>query len=125
MHEYYTYGIEAIGGDPYSWTKTRTGTDDANAPYVLSKTNWLGQLATTEKPGHDSATVTTTNAYESGTGRLTAVATTGQANTLYAYDAMGNVVRSGLDVGRPVAATPIHQALNAMLTEPLLHTARV
>ena len=53
------------------------------------------QFTEIENPGFDSTTATTENFYNVK-GQLVRTTKTGSAPTIYEYDEMGNIVRSGL-----------------------------
>jgi len=93
--QYSTYGVETDGR---TWTQANTGT--ANSPrYQKSWKDWLGRATHSEQPGFPGQSlVTADKAYEAGTGHLLSDAKSGYAPTLYAYDILGNVIRSGLDL---------------------------
>jgi RHS repeat-associated protein len=93
--QYTTYGVEVDGR---TWTQVNSGT--ATSPrYQKVWKDWLGRETHNEHPGFASQQlVTEDKTYEAGTGHLLSDAKSGYAPTLYAYDILGNVVRSGLDV---------------------------
>ena len=84
---YYTYGVNADGTQ---WTRVATG-----AAWEKTTTDLLGRAILMEKPGPDGVEVTR-NYYDTA-GRLVRTTQTGLADTLYAYDALGNQTRSGMD----------------------------
>ncbi len=93
---YYGYTLEAENGATLQCTTVRTG-GESSPSYQKSCVNMLGQTVRTEQPGTDGEVLVTTNTYN-GKGQLVRTATTGMAATVYEYDALGERVRSGLDV---------------------------
>jgi RHS repeat-associated protein len=91
---YHSYGVEADGRQ---WHQVNSGT--ANSPrWQKSWADWLGRTLETDSPGFTGQpTIVATNFYENGTGRLIKTTKTGYAPTLYQYNALGQVNRSGLD----------------------------
>lgn len=57
----------------------------------------LGRAIREEEPGF-GGTVVTNASYYNSKGQTIKTTATGSADTLYEYDAMGNPIRSGLDV---------------------------
>ncbi len=61
--------------------------------------DWLGRKTTTSHPGYTGQPAyQETNTYDPITGQLTKSTRTGFSDTIYQYDGMGQLVRSGLDV---------------------------
>lgn len=91
---YHTYGVETDGRQ---WHQVNSGT--ATSPrYQKSWTDWVGRTLETDTPGFTGQpTVVSTIVYENGTGRLIKTTKTGYAPTLYQYNYLGQVSRSGLD----------------------------
>lgn len=90
--QYYDYGVNEDGT---KWSKVFSASN--NSPvWVKTTTDFLGRAAKVEKPGY-SGTETTEYFYNSK-GQLVKTTTTGKPDTLYAYDEVGNQIRSGLDV---------------------------
>ncbi|MDD5678394.1 MAG: hypothetical protein PHW60_10455 [Kiritimatiellae bacterium] len=92
MPQYYAYGVNEDG------TKyTTVYSASNNSPvWVKTTTDLFDRAAKVEKPGYNG-TETTEYTYNSKS-QLIKTTTSGQADTLYAYDDMGNQIRSGLDV---------------------------
>ncbi|MBK9128159.1 MAG: RHS repeat protein [Phycisphaerales bacterium] len=100
---YYEYGVSA---NREQWTTVRTGSE--NSPrYETTVVDWLGRVARTIRPGFGNEDLTTVSMYNdpngTGAGQLrktyleVGAGMIGSA-TLYEYDALGGVSRSGLDV---------------------------
>ncbi len=105
VHKYYTYGVNADG------TKsTRVDTADANyhevetidsdskLRFVRTTTDMLGRLIKEERPAFKHKSILETTYIYDGRGLLARQTETGMADTLFEYDRMGDVVRSGLDM---------------------------
>lgn len=91
--QYFEYGVNA---DCARWTKVYTGRE--NSPLWEKKTvDLLGRISAVEKPGFGGTTESTRYQYNQD-GQLIKTEMSGQADMLYEYDALGNQVRSGLDV---------------------------
>lgn len=90
---YYTYGVNADGTQ---WTRVSTGSP-ASAQWEATTTDALGRTIAVEKPAFGGGTETIQQFYNSA-GQLERTVTPGQADTLYEYDEVGNLLRSGLDV---------------------------
>lgn len=96
--QFYSYGLDAsafrtiqvysgYSGSP-RWQKTTI--------------DWLGRSAEVRRPGFaitGQADYVEQNTYEPGTGRLSKTTRSGLAPAKYEYDALSNVVRTGLDIG--------------------------
>ncbi|MFH0884050.1 MAG: hypothetical protein V2A56_13775, partial [bacterium] len=94
ISRYYEYGVDANG---FQWTLVYIGPEGTNSPmWEKNTTDLLGRIVKTEKPGF-GGTQTVEYTYNAK-GQLTKVESTGQADTLYEYDELGNQTRSGLDV---------------------------
>ena len=89
---YYTYGANTDGTQ---WTTVHNG-DENGSNQETTVTDMLGRVVRVEKPGPSGAMVTT-NVYDNK-GRLASTQTPGQADTLYDYDELGIVIRTGLDL---------------------------
>jgi len=99
--QYYTYGTTS--GE--SWTRIATGSSGASPRYEKTYYDMLGRLDHIERPGwvsSGSTTLTTTYDYDTTTGQLTSIEATGQPDTLFEYDELGNRLYTALDLG----ATP-------------------
>lgn len=97
--QYYTYACLADGSHS---TIVRSGAADSTRLQTTS-TDWLGRVTKTVAPGFavtERADFVSERFYETGTGRLVKTTNTGYAPTIYEYDGLGNVVRSGLDIDR-------------------------
>lgn len=92
---YYDYGVNADGTQ---WTIVYTGPAGMSSPmWVKTTTNLLGQTIREERPGYNGATLITSMFYNN-MGQLIRTETPGRADTLYEYDSLGNLIRSGLDI---------------------------
>lgn len=101
VSQFYTYGVETDGR---RYTQVNSGTS-SSVRWSKAWVDWLGRPVKTERPGfsqssqvnfveqsfYDDATI--------GPGRLYKTTRTGYAPTRFAYDHLGSVVRSGLDIG--------------------------
>ncbi|MDY6832780.1 MAG: RHS repeat-associated core domain-containing protein [Thermodesulfobacteriota bacterium] len=92
VSQYYTYGVNADGSQ---WTRVDIGSP-ASDRYEITTYDMAGNMIRMGKPGY-TGTQATENTYDV-TGRLIATSAPGLADTLYEYDELGNMVRSGLDV---------------------------
>ena len=92
VSRYYTYGVN---GDGTTWTQVHTG-GPSSPMWEKTYTDLLGRTVKIETPGYIGIE-TTENTYDDQ-GRLVKTTVTGQADTLYVYDDLGNQIRSGLDV---------------------------
>jgi RHS repeat-associated protein len=96
--EYHDYTIETDGR-----RTTQVWSGSSSSPrWQKATVDWLGRGKHSERPGFSKssqANATEDNTYEPGTGRLLKTARSGLASTRYEYDALSNVVRSGLDIG--------------------------
>ncbi len=98
--KYYEYGATSGG---LQWTLVRTGAD--NSPmWERTTTDFLGRTFRTEKPTYDGNTLATESVYNT-LGQVVKTrtyvvenSTSVVASTLYEYDELGDVTRSGLDV---------------------------
>lgn len=96
VEEYYSPEIWT-GGQRYMIVRVGSST---SARYREVWSDWLGRPTKTSRPGWPGQSAfEETNTYDSSTGRLTKTARTGYAPTRYEYDALGQVNRSGLDIG--------------------------
>ena len=86
--QYYTYGFNTDGS---RWTQVNYDAPDGPM-WQRTVTDMLGRAILVEKPGH-----ITENTYDAQ-GRLVRTSQTGQADTLYVYDELGNAIQSGLDI---------------------------
>lgn len=100
--EYFDYGVNADGT---TWSQ-KTFRHPMGERWERKTSNQLGQLVKIERPAYDGGVLTTSYAYNAK-GQKTrqrqrhfsgATETTLMADTLFEYDALGNVSRSGLDV---------------------------
>jgi len=90
--KFYTYGVNIDGTQ---WTKVNSGI--ANSPnYVKTTVDALGRTVSEERPGSTGTLVT--DYFYNAQGLLTKVSSTGNADTLYAYDDFNNQIRSALDL---------------------------
>lgn len=105
----FDYGVNADGTQ---WTQVTLG-----ARNERSTNDFLGRTIKAEQPAYDGGTLVVTQSYDaqgrlarsgqsytaSGTGTETKV----MANTLYVYDVMGNLTRTGLDIDGDGMLSPI------------------
>jgi len=101
VSQFYTYGVETDGR---RYMQVNSGTS-GSVRWTKAWVDWLGRPVKTERPGfsrssqinfveqsfYDDVTI--------GPGRLYKTTRTGYAPTRFAYDDLGRVVRSGLDIG--------------------------
>jgi RHS repeat-associated protein len=92
--KYYDYGVDTGNGN--LWSKESIGSA-ASTRYTKTYTNSIGKIAKIEKSGYNTATITT-EFYYNNYGQLWKKTQTGLADTLYEYDSVGNMTRSGLDI---------------------------
>lgn len=101
---YHDYGVNADGT---RWTEVRS-VSSAGPRWQRTTTDFLGRLLKAERPAFDGGTLVSVSTYDA-LGRLsrqrqshiaavTSAETTPVADTVYIYDAMGNLTRTGLDV---------------------------
>lgn len=96
--QYFAYTMESDG----KRTTTAYSGSAASARWQKVTTDWLGRATHGESPGFSvssQAVNATDNTYEAVTGRLVKTTRSGFAPTVYAYDALSNVTRTGLDIG--------------------------
>ena len=91
VSRYHTYGVNPDGTQ---WTQVNTGSP-SSPMWEKTTVDALGRTIRVERPGFSG--VETTENFYNGKGQLARTTVTGQADTLYAYDELGNQVRSGLD----------------------------
>ncbi len=102
VQRYYEYGIDNNGSQ---WTKVFIGKKHSPR-WEKTTRDLVGRVIRVEKPGFEGIE-TARNIYDRKE-RLIRAETPGRTATLYAYDALGNLTRSGLDVdgdGRLTAAS--------------------
>lgn len=98
--QYHTYGVESSG---QRWQQTNAASV-SSVRWSKTWTDWAGRTVKTEAPGFTGQpSVITENSYDqiaslSAPGRLVKTTKTGYAPTLYHYNALGRVSRSGMDV---------------------------
>lgn len=103
LRRFYDYGVNAYGTQ---WTTIYTGPQEQNSlAWVKTTTNLLGQTIREERPGYGTGVILTTAMHYNVQGQLVRTETTGGADTLYAYDSLGNLTASGLDVDGDGALT--------------------
>jgi RHS repeat-associated protein len=90
--KYYTYGVNSGGTQ---WTKVCTAVAEGPS-YVKTTTDTFGRTVSEERPG-STGTLVTSYTYDSK-GLLTKVSSTGNPDTLYAYDDFNNQIRTALDL---------------------------
>ena len=89
---YYEFGVNPDGTQ---WTRARQVRPDSPA-WEQATTDFLGRMVRSERPGY-GGTVAAQTFYDAH-GRVVRTSQTGQADTLYEYDALGRPFRTGLDV---------------------------
>lgn len=89
---FYTYGVNPHGT---TWTEVHAGSETSPL-WEKTTTDMIGRTVKVDKPGYVGIE-TTTNIYNDK-NQLVKTTTTGQADTLFAYDALGNQIRTGLDI---------------------------
>lgn len=102
VNEYHSYGVESAPGTLFGdkWHKVNYGA--ASSPrWLLTYTDWAGRKIWYEHPGFNGgANYLEEYFYDSvaAPGRLWKSTKTASAPTLYQYNALGELFRSGLDV---------------------------
>jgi RHS repeat-associated protein len=92
---FYDYGVNTDGTQ---WTVVYTGPAGTGSPmWVKTTTDLLGQTIREERPSYGGSIITT-GLFYTNQGQLVRTETPGQADTLYDYDSLGNLIRSGLDL---------------------------
>lgn len=100
VDQYTDYGVNE---DSTRWTRVSTG--PAGSPrWEETTVDGVGRTVRVERPDFTNTQVQIYHYKEQG--RLARVQTTGQADTLYAYDEYGNQVRTGQDVDGNGALEP-------------------
>lgn len=98
VSQYFTYNVETDGR---RFTRVKIGTP-ASPRLQDSLSDWLGRAIKSERPGFSQtpaqASFIEEFFYETSTGHLFKTTRTGYAPTRFEYDALGSVIRSGLDV---------------------------
>ena len=90
---YYDYGVNADGTQ---WTEERLG--GASSPrWARTTVDMLGRVVKTEKPGCGVNSVIVQQNHYDAAGRLSRTTQTGLADTLYEYDELGELIRTGQD----------------------------
>ncbi len=89
---FYEYGVNPDGTQ---FTILYTGSP-GSPMWEKTFTDFLGRTIRMEKPGYTG--IEATESVYDQQGRLAKTITTGQADTLYEYDELGNQVKSGLDI---------------------------
>ena len=90
--KYYTYGINVDGS---TWEKECIGSANS-AMYKVTTFDALQRKIKEEIPGVNG--VVAVQYFYNAKGQLVKKSQIGQADTLYAYDDLGNLIRTGLDV---------------------------
>ena len=95
------YFIHDADPDGRQWTRISSGT--ATSPrWQKTWQDWFGRQTRSERPAFTAnpiqANYVETKAYDPATGRLTSSTATGLAPSLFVYDPLGRVIRTGLDV---------------------------
>lgn len=91
---YYDYGADSASN--CSWVKESYGAENSSR-WKKTYTNMFGQISKVEESGYNGAVVVTQYFYNTK-GQLARTSKTGMADTLYVYDELGTLIRSGLDV---------------------------
>lgn len=98
VSQYFTYSLETDGR---RFTQVNTG-DPASLRLQKSWSDWLGRSIKSERPGFSKTPAQPSfveqRFYEAGTGHLFKTTRTGYAPIRFVYDALGNIISSGLDV---------------------------
>ena len=90
------YDMDVDSADNTQWQTSYTAVD--NGPrWSKSVRDILGRTVKSLQPGFGGATNSTVNTYDSS-GRISKTETTGQPDTLYKYDDLGNRVATCVDV---------------------------
>ncbi|NLX23500.1 MAG: RHS repeat protein, partial [Phycisphaerae bacterium] len=93
IHKYFDRGV----ANGQRWSTTYTGADLGSSPmWEKTTVDALNQAVQVDQPGYNGSTVTTTNVYSFD--RLVKTSKTGQPDTLYEYDDLGQVFQTGEDV---------------------------
>lgn len=97
--KYHSYGVETAAGatSGRTWAKVNAGTE-YSPRWERTWTDWLGRAVKSEQPGYTGLPNLVTESFFNPSGQLTKTTRTGYAPTLYQYNALGQVSRSGLDV---------------------------
>lgn len=91
--KYYTYGV--AGNRPC--VQVNLGSANS-ARWEKTTSDWLGRVVQVESPGFTGQPiVTVVNSFDSSTGQLRWSSRTGYAPTVYQYNSMGQIYRTGLD----------------------------
>jgi YD repeat-containing protein len=102
VSEYHEYGVETSGViSGFTWHRVRIGDPLLSARWTRKTFDWLGRQTRYEHPGFDGGANYVEEKFYDGTGtagRLWKTTKTGTAATLYQYNALGQLWRSGLDV---------------------------
>ena len=89
---FYDYGVDSAGNQ---WVMC-ANSSDFNKLWQKTYTNTLGQTVKIEKSGYNASVITTFT--YNALGLLVKKTSTGVADELYEYDALGNLIRQGTDV---------------------------
>jgi len=92
MPRYYAYGVDPDG---HQWTTEYQGFENS-LRWVKTTGDSLGRTLRVERPGFSGVEVTAQ--HYNNLGQLSGTSVSGQADTIYEYDQLGQQVRSGLDV---------------------------
>lgn len=101
VSQFYTYGVETDGR---RYTQVNSGTS-SSVRWSKAWVDWIGRPVKSERPGFSQSSQVNfveQSFYDDvtiGPGRLYKTTRTGYAPTRFAYDHLGSVVRSGLDIG--------------------------
>lgn len=93
--KYFSYGVETDGRQ---WTQANLGTS-SSVRWEKSWVDRLGRPTRLERPGFTGqSNYVEEHTYHATTGLRTKTTRTGYASTLYTYDPLGQLARSGLDI---------------------------
>ena len=94
--QYYDYGVNADGSQ---WTIVYTGS--TNSPmWEKTTVDCLGRTIRVEKPGFGGVVVTNASVYNSKSQLIQISNFQFPISTIYQYDDLGNIIRSGQDMNR-------------------------
>ena len=93
VSQYYQYGVNSDGA---RWMRIHTGSS-ASPRWVKRTTDMIKRVSKNEQSGYNGSTIVTQYFYNSK-GHIVKISRSGAADTLYAYDEVGNQTRTCLDV---------------------------
>lgn len=109
VSKYYTYSVDANG---FLWTRLGAGTsgpkstdasqwDPSLGRQKITETDWLGRIRETKRQGFNGGPDFVVSSIYNAGGQLSETDRSGYAPMLYEYDALSNVIRSGLGISNP------------------------